>query len=95
MSARASEPDRPKDTADVTAGRGVGVGLAFERTVGGQVLTFDAQGEDRFVDRETGSTWDLFGSAVDGPLAGEKLTPVVNTNVLWFAWAAFNAYAPG
>lgn len=79
------------DTSDVTAGRGVGVGLALERTVGGRVLTFDAQGQDRFVDRETGSTWDLFGHAVEGPLAGEKLAPVVNTNELWFAWAAFNA----
>ena len=82
------------DTPDVSAGRAVGVGLAFERTVDGRVLTFDAQGQDRFVDRETGSTWDLFGSAVEGPLAGEKLVPVVNTNHLWFAWAAFNADAP-
>ena len=81
------------DTGDVTTGRAVGVGLAFERTVGGQLLTFDAEGQDRFVDRETGTTWDLFGNAVDGPLAGEELTPVVNTNELWFAWAAFNADA--
>jgi hypothetical protein len=81
------------DTGDVTTGRAVGVGLAFERTVGDEVLTFEAQGEDRFMDRETGSTWDLFGNALDGPLAGEKLAPVVNTNELWFAWAAFNADA--
>jgi hypothetical protein len=58
------------------------------------VLTFDTQGQDRFVDRETGSTWDLFGSAVEGSLAGEKLVPVINTNHLWFAWSAFNADAP-
>lgn len=82
------------DTPDVTAARAVGVGLAFERTVGGRVLTFDAQGQDRFVDRETGSSWDLFGNAVDGPLAGEKLAAAVHTNHLWFAWAAFNADAP-
>jgi hypothetical protein len=69
------------------------VGLAFERTVDGQVLTFDPRGQDRFVDRETGSTWDLFGNALDGPLAGETLAPVVNTNEFWFAWAAFNADA--
>ena len=82
------------DTGDVKTGRGVGVGLAFERTVGGRVLTFDALGEDRFVDRETETVWDLFGNAMEGPLAGEELTPVVNTNELWFAWAAFNADAP-
>jgi hypothetical protein len=62
--------------------------------VGDRVLTFDALGEDRFMDRETGTVWDLFGNAMDGPLAGEELTPVVNTNELWFAWAAFNADAP-
>ncbi len=78
------------DSGDVTTGRAVGVGLAFERTVDGQVLTFESEGEDRFVDLETGSKWDLFGNAVSGQLAGEQLTPVVNTNELWFAWAAFN-----
>ncbi len=78
------------DSGDVTTGRAVGVGLAFERTVDGQVLTFESQGEDRFADQETGSEWDLFGNAVSGPLAGEQLTPVINTNELWFAWAAFN-----
>ena len=79
------------DTGDVTTGRGVGVGLAFQRTVGDRVLTFDALGGDRFMDRETETVWDLFGNAMEGPLAGEELTPVVNTNELWFAWAAFNA----
>ena len=82
------------DTGDVSTGRAVGVGLAYERTVDDRVLTFDPEGEDRFVDRETGSVWDLFGSAVEGPLTGEQLTPVVNTNELWFAWAAFNSDAP-
>jgi hypothetical protein len=82
------------DTGDVATARGVGVGLAFERTVGGQVLTFESRGGDRFEDLETESSWDLFGNAVDGPLAGEELTPVVNTNELWFAWAAFNEGAP-
>ena len=82
------------DSGDVTTGRAVGVALAFRRTVGGQVLTFEAGDEDRFVDRETGSTWDLFGIAVGGPLAGEQLTPVVTSNELWFAWAAFNPDAP-
>ena len=82
------------DTGDVSTGRAVGVGLAYERTVDDRVLTFDPEGEDRFVDRETGSVWDLFGSAVEGPLTGEQLTPVINTNELWFAWAAFNPDAP-
>lgn len=72
----------------------IGTGVAYERTVGGKTLTFEAIGDDMFRDEETGSTWDLFGEAVDGPLTGEQLTPVVQTNHFWFAWAAFNSGSP-
>lgn len=82
------------DSRDVSQGRAVGVGLAFERMVGDRVLTFETRGGDLFVDQETGTTWDLLGVAVEGPLAGEKLTPMIGTNELWFAWAAFNQGAP-
>lgn len=82
------------DSGDVTQGRGVGVGLAFEREVEGQVLTFESLGDDRFEDRETGTVWDLFGNGLEGPLAGTELTPLVSTNELWFAWAAFNQGSP-
>jgi len=41
------------------------------------------------VDNETGSVWSIQGEAVEGPLAGKKLTPVVHTNSFWFAVAAF------
>jgi hypothetical protein len=71
----------------------VGTGLAYLRTVDAQVLTFEPQGDDTFLDRETGTTWDLFGKAVSGPLAGKQLTLAVHTNELWFAWAAFNPEA--
>jgi hypothetical protein len=81
------------DTSDVTSGRAVGVGLAFARTVDDRVLTFASIGDDRFRDEETGSVWDLFGEAIEGPLAGTQLTPLVSTNELWFAWAAFNPEA--
>lgn len=82
------------DSPDIPQGRSVGAGLAYLRTVDGQVLTFDAQGDDTFKDRETGSTWDLLGNATAGPLAGAKLTPAVHTNHFWFAWAAFNQGSP-
>ncbi len=82
------------DSPDVAEGRSVGAGLAYLRTVDGRVLTFDAQGDDTFKDRETGSTWDLLGNATAGPLAGTKLTPAVHTNHFWFAWAAFNQGSP-
>ena len=81
------------DATDIAEGRSVGTGLAYLRTVDGQVLTFEAQGDDTFVDRETGTTWDLLGQALAGPLAGKQLTTAVHTNELWFAWAAFNPEA--
>lgn len=81
------------DAPNIAEGRSVGTGLAYLRTVDGQVLTFEAQGDDTFVDRETGTTWDLLGQALSGPLAGKQLTAAVHTNELWFAWAAFNPEA--
>lgn len=59
-----------------------GVPLAFERTVGGRVLTFGVSGllyNSGFLlyDRETESLWSQFlGRAVSGPLAGKTLTRV-------------------
>jgi hypothetical protein len=75
-------------------GDAIGTGIAFDRTVNGQVLTFSSVGADLFKDQETGSRWDLLGNAVEGPLAGEKLVPLVQTNEFWFAWAAFNSGSP-
>jgi hypothetical protein len=41
-----------------------------------------------FVDKETGSHWDIAGRAVDGKLKGWTLTWLDGTQVKWFAWAA-------
>ncbi len=87
----ASDTASALDDRDIAEGRSVGTGLAYLRTVDGQVLTFEAgDREDTFVDAETGTTWDLFGIALSGPLEGQRLTTAVHTNELWFAWAAFN-----
>lgn len=60
----------------------------FERTVDGRVLTFAL--EDGVIrDSETGSTWNKFGAALEGELAGTQLEPVVHAAHFWFAWAAF------
>jgi hypothetical protein len=82
------------DAGSIPDGRAVGVGIAYLRTVKGRILTFEPAGEDAFRDAETGSTWDLLGTATDGPLKGAKLQPAVHTNHLWFAWAAFNSGSP-
>jgi hypothetical protein len=41
-----------------------------------------------FVDKETGSRWDIAGRAVEGELKGWTLTWLDGTQVKWFAWAA-------
>lgn len=76
------------DAREIDAGRDVGMTAAYLRRVDGRVLTFEPAG-DRFRDRETGSTWNLAGRAVAGPLAGTRLEPLQHGNHFWFAWAAF------
>jgi hypothetical protein len=76
------------DTASVAGGRDVGAAIAYSRLVDGRALTFQRDGE-QLTDGETGSVWDLLGRAVDGPLTGVQLQPVVAINHFWFSWAAF------
>ena len=42
-----------------------------------------------FRDQETDSTWNVVGEAVDGPLIGTQLEPLIHANHFWFAWVAF------
>lgn len=78
------------DTDDVATGRLVAATGAFDPVLGGQHLTFAAAEADTFVDEQTGSTWDILGNSVTGPLAGESLQPVPHLDTFWFAWAAFH-----
>lgn len=83
------------DTADalddrsIAESRGVGTGVAYLATIDDEALTFQATGEDTWVDDRTGSTWDLFGTAVDGPMAGTQLELALHRNEFFFAWSAF------
>ena len=69
----------------------VGSTGVFSSTVDGQTLTFTRDdGEDApITDSETGSTWDITGRAIEGPLSGSVLEPVPHGDHFWFAWAAF------
>ena len=58
---------------------------AFSRVADGRLLSFE-RAADHFVDRETGSRWTIEGAAVDGSLAGTRLTPVRWHYVRWHAW---------
>ena len=77
------------DNATISAGRDVGSSSAFSPELEGRNLTFEPAGDGRFRDRETGSTWNLSGGAISGPVAGAQLTEIVHGNHFWFAWAVF------
>ncbi|GIU89786.1 MAG: hypothetical protein KatS3mg010_0885 [Acidimicrobiia bacterium] len=76
------------NAAEIADGDDVGATGVFVPAVDGRSLTFTASGTG-FVDDQTGSTWNLLGTAVDGPLAGSRLDPVIHVDTFWFAWAAF------
>jgi Protein of unknown function (DUF3179) len=76
------------DAPVIDGSRDVGTAAAFDPRAGGRRLSFERR--DRgFVDRETGSRWDIAGRAVAGELAGERLEPVRHDQQFWFALAAF------
>lgn len=79
------------DRQYIDEGEDVGGTGVYSSVVDGQTLTFErAGGEDApITDVETGSTWDITGRAIDGPLEGSVLEPVSHGNHFWFAWAAF------
>ena len=77
------------DAVDIDASRDVGMALMFSRRLdSGQILTFRSQ-SGRIVDNETGSVWNIFGEATEGPLATMQLRQLHAFPHFWFAWAAF------
>ncbi len=76
------------DQSRIADSRDVGATGVFEATHEGRALTFRSE-NGGFVDEQTGSTWNVLGQAVAGPLTGQSLTPVVHGSHFWFAWAAF------
>lgn len=77
----------------VAAGsKGKKLAVSFERTLNdGTILTFSPIQNmlpALMIDQE-GTTWDIFGRAVDGPRAGVELKPTLSYIAYWFAWAAF------
>lgn len=78
------------DTTSIADGDDIGATGVFLTTLDGRQLTFTATGADAgFVDDESGTTWNLLGHAIDGPLAGSRLDRIEHLDTFWFAWAAF------
>ena len=69
--------------------RPVGSTGVFSPYVGSEKLFFELSGK-KIVDRQTRSRWNILGQAVEGPMAGERLSPILHGDHFWFAWIAFN-----
>lgn len=77
------------DAGSVSGGVDVGATGVFVPEAAGTALTF-AWTDGVITDNETGSTWNIFGAATDGELAGEQLEQIVHIDTFWFAWIAFH-----
>ena len=62
--------------------RQVGSTGVFDPHLNGEKLTFKMEG-DGVVDDQTGSTWNILGQAVDGPLVRSALDQVAHANHFW------------
>jgi len=77
------------DAGTITDSRDIGTAAAFDPRAGTRTLTFTPAAAGVFADQQTGSTWDITGRAIRGPLAGERLRPLTHDQQFWFAVAAF------
>jgi len=77
------------DSSSIADGRDIGTTGVFSAQIEDKILTFSVIEDGLFSDQETGSTWDIFGEALEGPLEGSRLTPLPHHDTFWFAWAAF------
>lgn len=77
------------DADTVAGGADIGTVGVFDPVLDGERLHFESRGTG-FVDRETGSTWNVLGRATAGPLQGAELEPYQHLDTFWFAWASFH-----
>jgi hypothetical protein len=76
------------EQSDIATGRDVGSTAVFSPIVDGKTLTFTAEGSV-FRDDQTGSVWDITGSATSGELAGTALDQIHHLDTFWFAWSTY------
>ncbi len=80
------------DGEAIAGGLEVGAVGVFLAELDGERLAFEpGSGDDgTIVDPATGSTWDVLGRAVAGPLAGRRLDPLPHLDTFWFAWSRYH-----
>ena len=64
--------------------------LAFSRRIGDQLLAFEQTADGKIYDQNTGTRWNLMGEAIDGALAGHRLTYLPSGVEEWYVWAAYH-----
>lgn len=77
------------DQAQIDESRDVGMAALFRRELDDRILTFGLDSDGNIVDEETGSLWNVFGTAISGELQGSQLRQELAAPHFWFAWAAF------
>ena len=77
------------ESATTFEGRDVGATGVYVPSVAGERVEL-APTDTGFVDSVTGSTFDVFGRALDGPLVGSQLEAVEHLDTFWFAIGAFD-----
>ena len=76
------------DARTIADSRAVGSVGVFSPVVDGEKLTFQFK-NGKIIDKDTKTTWDILGKAIDGPLAGQQLDSIEHGVYYAFALLAF------
>ncbi len=77
------------DDSTISESVGIGTAIAYDASLEGRTLTFEAAGDTIFKDEQTGTTWSILGRGLEGELAGAQLELIPHRNEFWFAWQGF------
>ena len=67
-------------------------GIGYARTIGDLTLTFEraSSGGFQMVDDQTGSVWDIGGTALSGQLVATRLEFVPSFISEWYGWSGYH-----
>lgn len=77
------------DEKEIKDSKDVGMVTVFRPFVEGELLKFKKV-EDKFIDENTNSVWDITGRCIEGKLKGKELEIEPHGNHFAFAWLAFH-----
>ncbi len=76
------------DESNISDSKVVGSTGVFNPVVNGNALTFKYE-DGFFIDKETGTKWDITGNVIEGELRGTQLKRINHGDYFAFAWLAF------